>query len=239
MGHEVATLALGPVLFAQGRYVRWRVPQLPEPPGARTGIAGQGVPLRLLIAGDSAAAGVGAVSQSEALSGRLVERLRTTFRIEWRLEAVTGATTRDTIARLSSLGDSKFDVLVTSLGVNDITRGVGERAWLERQRALRSMARDRLGVSFLVIAGLPPVDGFPALPNPLRWYLGSRAKRLSALLERDLEAEPSAHFLDLRFALDASGMAIDGFHPGPVIYREWADRAAAVITKERLRWART
>ncbi len=236
MGHQVATFVLGPVLYAQGRYVRRRIPKLPEPPGDRTGVTGTGRALRLLVAGDSAAAGVGAPSQASALTGRLVHRLQGSFRVEWRLEAQTGATTLDTISRLNSLGGSRFDVLVTSLGVNDIVRGVGARAWMRAQETLRTVARDRLGVSFMVIAGLPPVDGFPALPHPLRWYLGRRAKRFSALLEAELQHDPSAGFLDLCFTLDADLMASDGFHPGPAIYSGWADRAARMIEAERARW---
>lgn len=231
---QLLGLALAPVLYAQGRAVRRRIPRLPEPTGARAGKTGRGIPLRLLIAGDSAAAGVGAESQAEALSGQLVLALNDHFRLDWRLEAGTGATTRQTIARLRSLvsaDESGFDVLVTSLGVNDLTRHVGEGAWLESQRELRRLAREELGVRLLVIAGLPPIDRFPALPHPLRWYLGRRAIRFTSRLRADLACEPSAHLLDLRLALDPQLMAPDGFHPGPRIYAEWARRVADIICR--------
>jgi hypothetical protein len=69
MLYQLTTLALGPLLLAQGLYVRRKTPLLPEPPGARSGFAGTGRLLRVLILGDSAAAGVGAASQLSALSG--------------------------------------------------------------------------------------------------------------------------------------------------------------------------
>ncbi|NIP82235.1 MAG: SGNH/GDSL hydrolase family protein, partial [Gemmatimonadetes bacterium] len=56
----LAAPALAPILVAQGLFVRWRTTRLPEPPGDREGVTGAGPPLRLLVAGDSAAAGVGA-----------------------------------------------------------------------------------------------------------------------------------------------------------------------------------
>lgn len=229
MGHQFATIALGPILFLQGRRVRRTVPRLPEPPGPRSGTVGRGPPLRVLIAGDSAAAGVGAPAQDQALAGHLVAALQDDFRITWRLEARTGATTADTLARLGSLDAGPFDVLVTSLGVNDVTRGVDLSTWLGQQRELLRLARDRFGISAAVVAGLPPVDGFPALPQPLRWYLGRRARQLTRHLRDLLAAEPDAHFLGLRFSLDPSLMAEDGFHPGPEIYRGWGQRAAAII----------
>src|SRR5689334_20066239 len=75
MGYRTASIALVPLLALQGRRVRRVTPRLPEPPGPRAGLAGDGPPLRLLILGDSSAAGVGAPSQDEALSGRLVSEL--------------------------------------------------------------------------------------------------------------------------------------------------------------------
>ena len=40
MTHLFATIALGPLLLLQGRYVRRVTPRLPEPPGARQGECG-------------------------------------------------------------------------------------------------------------------------------------------------------------------------------------------------------
>jgi lysophospholipase L1-like esterase len=229
MIHHLATLVLGPILLLQGRHVRRNIPRLPEAPGPRRGTVGKGPTIRLLITGDSAAAGVGARSQEEALAGQIVADLRADHRVTWQLEASTGATTADTLDRLDALGSRRFDVLVTSLGVNDVTRGVDLGRWMRQQRALVDVARGRFGVELFVIAGLPPVDGFPALPQPLRWYLGRRAREFTAHLRRWVDGEPGAHFVDLRFSLDASLMASDGFHPGPEIYAGWGERAARLV----------
>lgn len=62
-----AKLALAPVLLHQGRTVRRTALWLPEPAGPRQGVAGGGEPrLRLLVVGDSSAAGVGLQHQSQA-----------------------------------------------------------------------------------------------------------------------------------------------------------------------------
>ncbi len=59
---DIATrVALGPLLVAQATRLRRTALELPEPRGARAGTIGRGTPvLRLLVAGDSSAAGVGA-----------------------------------------------------------------------------------------------------------------------------------------------------------------------------------
>ncbi|MBR9985415.1 MAG: hypothetical protein KFF68_05850 [Desulfosarcina sp.] len=66
---------LVPILLAQGLWVRQSVPKLAEAKGPREGVAGSGKPIRILVAGDSSAAGVGAPVQSKALMGCLLSRM--------------------------------------------------------------------------------------------------------------------------------------------------------------------
>jgi lysophospholipase L1-like esterase len=181
------------------------------------------------VAGDSAAAGVGAPHQEQALAGQLVQQLSQSHRTHWTLEARTGATTGTTLRRMSRLGDVTFDHVITSLGVNDVLAGLSLRAWRDSQRRLRELLRESFGGPRLIVCGLPPVSGFPALPQPLRWYLGRRSKEFDRVFAKDLESEPDATYLPLDFAMDVSLMADDGFHPGPEIYRQWARQVAAVI----------
>lgn len=233
--HDLKYLALSPVLLAQALRTRARVPRLPEPPGPRSGVSGQGPPLSLLIAGDSAAAGVGAPHQDQALSGQLVHRLARSFRVDWRLEAKTGATTAATIAWLQRLEAGPFDVVVTSLGVNDVTGLVSLLKWLSQQRQLRELLQSRFGARLLVASGLPPMHGFPALPRPLRDYLGGRATLFDQALANELAHAPGCAFLSVRFTEDPALMASDGFHPGPEMYAEWARRVAALIIERMSR----
>jgi len=225
---------LAPVLFAQGLVTRRTVPKLPEPPGARDGTDGNGPPLRLLILGDSAAAGVGASHQDEALLGQIVSRLAGDFQVTWSLRAKTGNTTDAVLSSLKAQPSQQFDVAVTSLGVNDVTAMVGRARWRRQQAELRSILREKFKVETLLISGLPPLHGFPALPQPLRWVLGTRATQLNHDVERDVAAECDADFLSLRFTADTSLMASDGFHPGPGIYAQWAERVAELVNRRRL-----
>ena len=226
---SLAKWALGPLLIAQGRHVRRSTPVLPEPDGPREGASGAGPPLRLLVLGDSAGAGVGAPSQEEALTGRLVARLRERHRVEWRLIAHTGATTASTIRYLERIAPFATDVVVTSLGVNDVTGDVGVERFLRRQATLRTLLRERFGARLIVVSGLPPMHHFPALPQPLRWYLGERARELDRALASVLPDGRGAEHLPFDGDVDAANMAPDGFHPGPAVYEAWSEAAAATI----------
>ncbi len=222
-------LLLWPVFLVQGRAARARVPRLPEPPGARQGTAGDGPPLKLLIIGDSAAAGVGAPHQDEALLGQLVSRFSPHHRVIWKLHARTGDTTAAALARLDALAPEHFDVVVTSLGVNDVTGMVGLGNWRKQQAQLRRILLDKFSVNKILVSGLPPIHAFPALPQPLRWHLGSRATEFDACLRQDLAAESRAMFIDVRFTADTELMSHDGFHPGPGVYAKWAELLADAI----------
>jgi len=225
----LAKWALGPVFLTQGKWVRRETPVLPEPAGPRTGVAGDGPLLRLLVLGDSAGAGVGAATQDEALAGRIVSRLASTRRIEWRIVARTGATTASTIRHLERHEPFTADVVVTSLGVNDVTGDVGVEKFLALQAHLHGLLREKFGTRLVLASGLPPMHLFPALPQPLRWYLGERAGELDRAIAQWLTVSNGAQHLPFRGEVDAVHMAADGFHPGPAVYDAWGEAAARRI----------
>ncbi|MEL7059325.1 MAG: SGNH/GDSL hydrolase family protein [Acidobacteriota bacterium] len=234
MKDRLALLALAPLLVQQGRRVRATVPMLPEPPGDRRGTIGDGAPLKLLVLGDSAAAGVGAPTLEDALVGQVVARLAQRFRVAWRLEAATGRTTRGALERLDELDGYPLEVVIVSLGINDLTSGIPSALFGRRQRRLQRALRAR-GARHLVISGLPPIGGFPALPQPLRTVLGARRTRFDRVLRRQTERIDGAEHLPIEGLGNASMMATDGFHPGPPIYALWAAEVARRVEAARTR----
>ena len=228
---ELRSALLAPLIVPQGLWVRSRIPKLGEPPGEREGTAGEGPPLRLLILGDSAAAGVGASHQDEALLGQLLNRLTPRFTVTWNLQATTGHRSADALERLQGLEPHTYDIAVTSLGVNDVTGMTGRGVFRERQARLRRILKEDFGVRRILVSGLPPMHGFPALPQPLRWHLGSRASQFNHDLELDVSRDEAADFVDVRFTEDQSLMSVDGFHPGPGVYAVWADLVVAAMNR--------
>lgn len=220
---------LSPLLFVQGKYVRKTVPLLPEPSGARTGVVGTGPELKLLVLGDSAAAGVGVSTQDEALTGRLVEHLAEHFEVKWTLAAKTGFTTGKTLKMLEQMPAQAFDAVVTSLGVNDTTGLSSVKTFLQRQEQLVEVLNQKFSARHICLSGLPPVGKFPALPQPLRWALGWRAQLLDVRLQHWAASRNDCYYLKSDYTLDPVHIASDGFHPGAGVYRFWAEAVAAQI----------
>ncbi|AWY39888.1 SGNH/GDSL hydrolase family protein [Pseudomonas putida] len=227
----LAKILLGPLLLMQGAYTRRVTPKLPEAEGEREGVAGAGDVLRLLILGDSAAAGVGAQSQSEALSGQLVSRLARTHRVCWALRAQSGLDSQGLLEHLQQQASQPFDVVLLSIGVNDVISQLTADQWIARQRQLIEVLTDRFAARLIVFSPLPPMHLFPALPQPLRWYLGYRAARFNTHLALLANRTDRCRMLTTHLAPVAGSMARDGFHPGPAIYSVWADDAAQVIAR--------
>ncbi|VVP66281.1 hypothetical protein PS918_00336 [Pseudomonas fluorescens] len=227
----LAKLMLGPVLLMQGLYTRKVTPKLPEAPGEREGLAGHGETLRLLILGDSAAAGVGASTQAQALSGQLVSRLARAYQVGWKLWARSGLDSQSLLDLLDQHPPEPFEVALLSIGVNDVTGSLSATQWIARQQQLMEVLVERFAVKLIVLSPLPPMHLFPALPQPLRWYLGNRAARFNAQLAILAQRTDRCTLLATRLAPVAGSMARDNFHPGPAIYSLWADEAARVIAR--------
>lgn len=227
--HPMLTILLGPALLWQGQRVRRGTPRLPEAPGKREGVKGQGAPLRLLILGDSAAAGVGVEQQSLALSGQLTEALADTFKVSWKLHAKSGLTAQQIYQFLTDLPKEPYDVVVVSAGVNDVTANTSHREWRRAIKQLTECLQQQYQVKHIFFTAIPPMQAFPALPQPLRWYLGGRAQRLNLLLQSQTERYEGLELLPVDFPLTPDYMATDGFHPNDISCQLWGQTAASRI----------
>jgi lysophospholipase L1-like esterase len=230
---RLVRIAALPLLLMQARQVRRDALILPEAAGPRSGEIGDGPPLRLLILGDSSAAGVGAEHQDQALAGQLAQALSRKFRVEWEVLARTGATSADALEMLTEAPATPVDVAVIALGVNDVTGMVPTQRWLAQQQAIVTYLEQTRGAGTIYLSALPPMRHFPLLPNPLRWVLGRQAERLEAARARQFAQHGKVIPIKFTLPLDPKFMAPDGFHPSPETYRIWAETLADTIIGQR------
>lgn len=232
---RLAGLALAPLLLAQGALVRRRTPRLPEAGGAAQGQSGKGpVRLRVLIVGDSSAAGVGVTDPGRALAPQLARALVPVLAgsplgagaVSWQLVARTGLNAEGALALMAATRLEPADLLITVLGVNDVLNRTSSLVWLRTLDAIRGHARHRAKVLHTVHCAPPRMDLLPLLPQPLRWYLGGHAAQLDTALRRHVrQAHRRSRFvLPFDPGQDApeDWLAEDGFHPNADLYRRWA-----------------
>jgi hypothetical protein len=232
-------LALLPLLVAQAMDARRRAPTLPEAAGPREGVAGgaaaTGDPaLRLLIVGDSSAAGVGVDHQERALAGYLTRTVaeRSARRVAWQLKARSGVTTAGALKLVQHERPAPADVAVAVLGVNDVIEQVSTRRALAERERLTDWLMEHAGVRHVVFAALPPVEDLPLLRDPLRTIAGRDARRHDEAVARWAAGRRDVSHVPISLRLDASVLAVDGFHPGEPVYRHCGEALGRFIADE-------
>ena len=222
-------VVLAPILLAQAVRVRRTTPKLPGAAGPVTGLVdGTGRPLRLAVLGESTVDGVGALTHTEALTGRLAEALARDGRaVAWQAVGRTGANARvvreELLPRLEPA-----DLVVIALGVNDTIELHSATRYRRDLLDLIVSLRRRVGRIPVVLAGVPPMGRFPALPRPLRDVLGARSAILDAAAVRLALLPGVVHVPMPPAMLDPATFAEDRFHPGPEGYQRWAEQLADV-----------
>lgn len=236
---DLARTLFAPILLVQGKRMFSRMPRLDPPTGATSGTTGDGPPLALMVTGDSAAFGYGVDTQDDALLGQLVAGFSETHRVTWTLHARFGSTIPKTVAWLARQEPSPHDVVVVSVGLNDIIAGAPLAEWLGGYDALAAVLRERFTPGQIVVSGLPPIGEFPALPQPMRWVIGRQRDRHDAALRAWASRQPDAVYVPT--GASETGpmsraetsvvqvMSRDGFHPGPRVYAEWARRIVEAV----------
>ncbi|QOC22320.1 SGNH/GDSL hydrolase family protein [Wenzhouxiangella sp. AB-CW3] len=232
----LAALALvgAPAYLLQGRRVKRNTPRLPEAPGLRYGqIDGEQPPLRLLAVGESPLAGVGLDSADQTVIAGLAERLaRQSGRAtNWSIVARGGVTVADTCDQLlPQIPERSVDLVLIGLGVNDCLQLTGARGWQAGLATLFDGLTERCQPGRIVLSGVPPMQHFPALPQPLAGMLGLRARMLDAA-----SAELAASRSDVIHApmnFDGRSQELfchDGFHPGVRGHQLWAEQLTELL----------
>ncbi len=224
---------LWPVLRAQARHVRRITPRMPEADGPRSGCYGSGPLFRVLVAGDSGAAGVGVQTQEDALCGQLVHCLEGEFCVQWQVVAANGLDSPGLVRLLKDLPAQPFDAVVLSIGANDATRLCTPQDWLRWQNELAQIIAARFAPRILVHTAVPPMHACRALPQPLRWFMGRWAGAMNRALAQRLMGDATRSLHAHPATTPTHGMAIDGIHPDENGYRGWAQSLGTHIVARR------
>jgi lysophospholipase L1-like esterase len=219
---------LSPVLRRQGERMKTAIPWLPPAKLPWRGTVEGPDAIRLLVLGDSTAAGVGVKNPDHGLGGNLARVLadRTGRGVEWLAVGQAGATSKDLRARfLPKALKDEYDVVFLSIGANDVLALRSRADFRNDFRAILTSLRERSPHARIVVANLPVFAWFTVIPNPLRWVLNLHAANLQAAAQREVARDPGAHMSPPPPTYSAGFFARDRFHPSEEGYRDWADFA--------------
>lgn len=192
---------------------------------------GGGEPLRVVWLGDSTAAGVGVDDPSEALPTLVAERLGRP--VDLTVLAASGDRVSDVVDdQLPAVAGLAPDVVLVSVGANDVTHLTTRRDFRDRYRELLSGLPDGAEV---VLLGVPDMGAIPRLAQPLRAIAGLRGRQLDEVV-RAVAADAGASSVPIGPATGPAFraeperyFAADEYHPSAAGYRLWADAVVAEV----------
>lgn len=225
---------------AQVAIVALTTPRLPPAPGPTHGRTPAPLPatpgadpLRVLVFGDSVAAGVGCPSNDQAFAGSAARGIAQVSGrpVEWSVVAQSGFTAADMHTKLlprlrkrfegGGVGSAvdvteRFDVCLISVGVNHVLSAHSPSTYQRELRDLLKELRAVLGEGCaLVVLGMPPMGEFPAIAAhfPLSWVVHWYSRALHKATEsacEDLAVLFDIPNLEKAFSQSTLGLALAG-----------------------------
>lgn len=226
-----------PFLIPQALYLRKTAPRFKPAGGQNYGSVGDGAEVRLLAIGDSIIAGVGASNLSKALVGQTATAIAAAggCRVSWRALGVSGYDSGKVLERLiPKQPELASDYIVVSVGVNDITGLVSLRRWRRNLSLLLQKLQQHSPSARIAVAGIPPLHGFPLLPQPLRALFGMRGRVFDEALKEIVRDYPGSMHVPLDFDTEPDKFAADGYHPSEESYTEFGQHMAEALFARKL-----
>jgi len=218
-----------PFLLPQALYVRKTAPRFAPASGPAEGSVGDGKPTRLLAVGDSIIAGVGASELSKAMVGQTATAIAKSQNccVSWQALGVSGYNAAKILERLMpELPDVAVDYIIVSVGVNDITGLTTMRKWRQNLSLLLDKLQTHSPNAVIAVAGMPPLHGFPLLPQPLRALFGMRGRSFDKVAKMVIDTYQNSIHVPLDFEPDSNKFAPDGYHPSEESYAEFGHHMA-------------
>lgn len=230
---------LFPVYIWQGLQTRRRVLRMVPPAGRTSGVLGApalGEPVvKLLVIGDSSAAGVGVDEIDDSLGPKLAERIAalTGHSVFWRAAGANSAVSaevRDHV--VPNLARDAFTHIVLMIGTNDAKNFHGGRRFKKSFGSLLYALKAKWPDARIVWS--PPVDlkRVPALPRGLAHVLELRARIIRKIGAR-LCAERGAIVATTLPRVEPAGFSRDGFHASVEGYAYYANHLVSYVIGKR------
>lgn len=231
----IVILPLAPFLYLQGQYARRKIGQLPDAQGETAGRfdGGGEDAVKLLVIGESTAAGVGARTHEAALAGQFARFLSRKIgkTVNWHVIGKSGITVRETIHELvPKIPDEKFDYIMVALCGNEVLRLRSPRNFRRDMLEFLAIMREKNPEAVVFITNAPAIRLSPVLPQPIKFILG----HLSALHDKNIR-EFTAPMPNILYFPQPSEVVedffADGIHPSEKGYTLWSERMVETLLK--------
>lgn len=231
----IILLPFAPFLYLQGQRVRRKIGRLPDAQGETIGKHGDGESfVKLLVIGESTAAGVGARTHETALAGQFARFLseKVGKSVHWQVIGRSGITVKETIHELvPKIPGERFDYILVALCGNEVLKLRSPRTFRRDMIKLLGILQEKNEGASFFITNAPAVRLSPVLPQPIKFILGS----LSALHDsnaKEFTAKMKNVFYFHQPQEVPEDFFADGIHPSEKGYTAWSKRMIEFFTEK-------
>ncbi|MCP4317113.1 MAG: SGNH/GDSL hydrolase family protein [Hyphomicrobiales bacterium] len=231
--YSVASWLLLPVALVQGLRMRARTPRLLPPDGRPFGQFGSAPEpaYRILVVGDSSAAGVGADDVRETVGCQIAHILneQTGAMVSWRNAGANSAISEEVRDHVvPNLERLPYTHIILTVGTNDMKNFLTARRFKNGFGGLLYALKAKWPQATIIWSPMIDMRMVPGLPTALSHILQMRAKIINRVGHR-LCRERYAIAAPQLVPVDKSGFSADGFHACGIGYRYWAELLAHTI----------
>jgi len=190
-------------------------------------------PLRVAVLGDSSVTAPGVDGPNEIWVSLISNRIAETNHVTLRSVAVSGSRAEDLLReQLEPTLEFDPDLVIVSVGANDVIKGVGLKVF-ERNLDALVAALSKTG-AIVVLSGVGDIGTIPRLKPPLRNVMTRRSARFDRV-HHLVAARHDAHVVEHRnddptiWYSDRALWSPDLFHVSAAGHKRWADSTWGVV----------
>lgn len=196
-------------------------------------------PLHVVWLGDSTTSGVGADEFEDSMAYRVAAGIAD-GPVEVTVLGRSGDQVHEVLDdQLPRLAGTEADVVLVSIGANDVTAVTRPSTFEDRYRRLVDGIQQAAPDARIILVGIPDLGTAPRIPQPLRQIAGARGGQLTDRIE-DVAQDEGVEYVDLGdrtseiFSSDPERyFAGDDFHPSSAGHEVWADAVLDGISEDR------
>ncbi|MCR9136307.1 MAG: SGNH/GDSL hydrolase family protein [Alphaproteobacteria bacterium] len=229
----IVSWLLSPVALYLGLKVRSRTPRLLPPSGPKSGHIGpkRNPAYRILVIGDSSAAGVGVDEISETIGPQLAHILHreTNSAVSWRIAGANSAISEEVRDHVvPNLERETYTHIILCVGTNDMKNFLTDRRFKRGFGGLLYALHAKWPDTPIIWTPMLDMTTVPGLPSLLGRILQMRAGIINRR-GRQLCRERHATVAPPLQSIDPAGFSVDGFHASAAGYHYWAGVLAQTI----------
>lgn len=190
---------------------------------------------KVLILGESTAAGVGASTQEFTLVGHLFQQLGQNFTLfNFGKNGLRASQALSHFEENLNSIPGKFEGVLLFLGANDCFRLTHPGNYRSELEGLIQYLKGNFSPDWIYLADIPPVQVFPAFPKLLQHYLNQQRTFLQKEMISISDKRKGVLFDPIKIEINPLFFASDLIHPSDAGYQKIAEFAVAGLVKNGL-----